>query len=399
MTVRKIKPKENVQKLLIESTCFLSVETEDRYEWLKKPMAHTEGYEHGWGGFDAHGNLCSSMQILPVEMRFNKKSVSAGIAASVATLPEARNKGYIRELFRAVLTDMKENNRIFSFVYPFSYAYYRQFGYEHAYTRFQMEIPMEQLKGYPFPDSIKPYRKGNEFTDFSNIYHSFTKDKNLAIIRDEGQWNEILDRDPHLKREYTYLHYNGQGKADAYLLYKPEEVNGSDGGPLLVQELAWLNKDGLHAMLGFMHGLRTEYESVKWETPNCVDVFSLFPESWDVSISWKAAGMNRVVDLEKALILLEPPASGGSAVIGVNDKFLPWNTGRYQILWENNGISVSKTDLPPDMETDIETMAQLVTGYITPLEASHKKGTVIHTKTEALTALFPKRHLYMMEHY
>ena len=398
MKIRKLKPEENVHKLLLHSTCFLDFEPEDRYEWLKDPMAHSEGYENAWGGFLEDGTLCSCVEYTPLDMQFNNRPVSTGIVSGVATLPEARNKGFVREMLKSIFTEMKDNGQIFSFVYPFSYSYYRKFGYEQSYTRYQAEIPISSMVGYPYPDGVKSYRKGGDFSDFAAVYNAFIRDKNMAILRDSDAWQEILDRDPHLKREYTYLHYSEQGEADAYILYKPEELNG-DGGTLLVQELAWSTPCGLHAMLGFIHGLRTEYENMKWEYPNCVDVFSLFAESWEISIGWTSAGMSRIVDLPKVLELLDAPTANGQVVIDVSDAFLPWNTGKYLIAWEDGKLSVSHTDMPADMETNIEVLTQLVTGYISPTQALAKKGIRIHSKMDNLTALFPKKYMYMMEHY
>ena len=67
--------------------------------------------------------------------------------------------------------------------------------------------------------------------------------------------------------------------------------------------------------------------------------------------------------------------------------------------WENASIKIEKTSQAHDMELDIETLTQLVTGYITPAQATYRKGVAIHSKMEELSALFPLKTLYLMEHF
>jgi hypothetical protein len=53
----------------------------------------------------------------------------------------------------------------------------------------------------------------------------------------------------------------------------------------------------------------------------------------------------------------------------------------------------------PDIETSVETLAQLVTGYLSPEEAMLKKDTAILGTLNGLNSLFPKRQRYIMEKY
>ena len=394
MEVRKLKPEENVRLQLLEHICFVEWAPEDRLAWLKDPLAHADNYEYAWGCFDADGTLLSGVSVMPAQMAMNGRAADMAFTGGVVTLPEARNRGCIKKIYEKAFYAMKEQGIVYSFVYPFSFAFYRKFGYEHAYSRSRASIGMEALGIYPFPDGVRAYVTGGPAGDFKTVYGQFICDKNLAIIRDEKGWAKLLDRDPHARRQFTYIHYAANGP-DAYLLYEPK--TDEDGNTLKIEELVWSDLNGLYAMLGFIYGLNPQYGTVSWEVPECLDVFGLVENSFDVSVKWEHAGMNRVIDAAGALELIEAPVGGGSFVLSVYDKFLPFNSGRYLIEWEAGHLSVKTTDKTPDAETGIETLAQLTAGYLTFPQILNRKNFQIHSKHETLAALFPRKNLFMTE--
>ncbi|MFZ2538742.1 MAG: GNAT family N-acetyltransferase, partial [Oscillospiraceae bacterium] len=63
------------------------------------------------------------------QVYFDGQIVNMSAIGGVATYPEYRNKGAIRECFQKSFEYMEQNNQVLSFMYPFSSSYYRQFGY------------------------------------------------------------------------------------------------------------------------------------------------------------------------------------------------------------------------------------------------------------------------------
>ena len=399
MEIRKLRPEENVHRVLMGSICFGQSDAADRYAMLEKPEDHTDGYDEAWGAFDDDGRLISAMQVTPAQMMMYGKAVKVGLICGVTTLPEARNGRCVRKMFDIIMPLMRDEGMVFSVLYPFSFPFYRKFGYEHAYVRQRATFPIGELEKYPYPDGVKVHDKGGPYEDFAKVYEAFAKDKNLAMVRGKDEWEKLLKRDPHQNREFTYIHYNQAKEPDGYILY--DRIAKGVEGPFLmkIRELAWTDKAGLYAMLGFIHGMRSEYEDISWAVPDGTDVFGLVESPWSVSISLDSMIMNRVMDVPAAISLMEAPLGAGSAVIGVTDAFMPENTGAYRIAWENGNLTVEKTTQAPDMEMDIETLAQLVIGFTTPTQASNRKAVTIHGNMDKLTALFPPRNLYLMEHF
>jgi predicted acetyltransferase len=415
MEVRRIRPEEKVAASLISTVVFLDERGEDYREMLKDPLAHSDGYENIWAAFDDTGKMTAELTVHNFTMRYDGHEVGMGGVGGVGTLPEYRKGGYIRRIFEKALPDMRERGMVFSFLYPFSFAFYRKFGYELCRAHNRIKLPVGTFRNFPFPDGITQYFPGDDIAPYAEIYKVFAQDKNLSIVRDENAWKHFLEKDPYVKKQYTYLHRatmpaggetesrkNTPGKkadippADGYLVFT---VGDDDGNVLDVKELAWTTIDGLKALFGFIGGLSPQFSNFKWSAPSAFTLSSLFPESYDIEIRHSPGGMNRVVNVPKALELLRVPEGAGRVVINVNDKFMPVNSGVYAVEWESGAVSVKTTDRPPDMETDVETLAQLVTGFLTPEQAQYRAGVKIHGNRGALTALFPHKDLYIREYF
>jgi len=398
--IRKLKPEENIQRLLAHSVCFLGSPPQDKEALLKNPEEHTEGHDTSWGAYDETGRQLSQMQVIPAKILINNQPTSAGLICGVTTLPEARNGRLVRKIFEKVMPIMKEEGMVYSMLYPFSFEFYRKFGYEQGYMRPKATFPVSELARYPYPNGMKAHEKGDPCDDFNKVYEAFTRDKNLAIVRGSKEWEEILKRDPYKKREFAYIHYNAKGEPDGYILYKSEKKD-LNYSLLNILELAWTGKPGLEAMLGFIHGLRSEYSDVSWPIPGGFDIFGVgvIPEPGKITYARGSLIMNRIMDVGAALSLMKAPTGSGNVSIFVTDKFIDTNTGIYVVSWEGGNLSVDKTTRPPDMELDVETLVQLNTGYLTPAQVIYRDGVAIHSKMEELSALFVKQDLYQMEYY
>ena len=405
---------------------------------LQDPYAHANNDNEIWAAFDYKGKMCSAVTVTPVTLRINGRDTPTGAIAGVVTRPESRGRGYIGHIMRYAIPNMLANGQVFSLVYPFSFRYYRKFGYEICYPYQQVTIPIEMFNHYPYPSQTEAFSKGDDIAPFMDVYESFTKDRNLSAVRSKEDWTRILNRDPYMDLHFTYLHYDSAGRADSYVFYNPVKENG--GHILQIEECCWRTVYGLHRILGLFGKLSSEYEFVRWNAPNDLDIHALFPEPRSIIWNTQPAGMIRIVDVVGALSRLTAPEGVGSLSIGVTDEFLPENTGVYQIKWESGNLSVSQqNDGEVELDTNIETLAQLITGYTSPHEALYSKSAYdkkdkkdkryekdkIGTESgeykvnnedklkgkikegnrkdktidKKLEQLFPSKHLYMMERY
>ena len=367
-----------------------------------KPEEFEDYKEYTCWGAKQENKLLSSLQTLPYTIRMNGKDVSMAGIGGVITLPEARGNGYVSQIMNKVLPDLYDSGVMFSVLYPFSYEYYRKFGYEMCFIRNNVTIDISLFSSYNYPKTIKEYKPEGSITPFETIYKTFCENRNFAIVRDENAWKKLLKRDPYKKFEFTYLYHNNKNEATAYILYKCD-YDHSNGNSIEIEELCWKEPAGLLGIFGFLGKLSSEYARVKWNVPSNLDVFTMFPDAYDVTWNRKSHGMCRIVNVLEALKTLSAPEGTGKVIIDVNDSSLNINTGKYCVEWFDNKLIVDvekeKSDTEPSISTSIHTLTQLVTGYLTPEEAAYKKDTVIFDSYAELIKLFPRRNLYIKESF
>jgi predicted acetyltransferase len=402
MEIRKLKPEEHIHFSGICQTVFFDIERKDIREMAKKPLEHEEKDSIvRLGVFDEKGKLQSAVRVIPFTMRMNGHNVKMGGLGAVVTRPEARGKGQMNLLMAEAFREMRESGQIFSFLYPFSFRYYRKFGFEMCYAYDKVKIPVKELREYICRVNAAPFEPGDSIVPYEKIYKYFTRERNLSIVRDKEDWTQILERDPYQDLEFTYLFHDAAGRAVAYILYDAEQ-DDDDGNRLIIKECCWITPEAFHMVLGFLAKLGAEFEYVLWNAPSDINICTLFPEGFDLEWKRESAGMNRIVDVAAALSVLKAPERSGRVAIGVTDNFLTENTGTYAVEWENGAITVEKigdVGPMPDIETSVETLSQLVTGYITPEAAMYKKDTAVLGSLAGLNKLFQYRNLYIMERY
>ncbi|MCL1845654.1 MAG: GNAT family N-acetyltransferase [Defluviitaleaceae bacterium] len=398
MEIRELKPSEHKDFHQICQTVFFDIDRDE----FEKP-ADDENVRIG--AFDAQGKLQAALMVLPYVMRMNGRDVKMGGLGAVVSRPETRGQGHMPALMRAAFDVMRKNGQIFSFLYPFSFAYYRKFGYEMCFAHNRLKIPVSQLGAYkrevgcgqmsPDTAAVK-IESASDTRRLKKIYEHFTREQNLAIVRSDAAWEKFLDRDACRDLEFSYLFSDDTGQDVAYILYGVER-DDDDGNRLIVEECCWVSPQCLHMVLGFLARLGAEFEYVIWNAPTDFDV--LFPEAFDVERRVEVKGMNRILDIPAALETLRAPDGIGRVTLGVTDDFLQENTGVYAVEWGDGAVSAKKIDATDatDFSTSVQTLAQLVTGYITPEIAALKKDTAVNGAGAELSALFIKRNQFITE--
>src|SRR5690606_42039566 len=85
-------------------------------------------------GIYQQNELESQMLVLPLEVLFHGETMSMGGISYVSSYPETRGMGNIKKLFTASLDHMNREGMVLSYLDPFSYPFYRKFGYEVAFN-------------------------------------------------------------------------------------------------------------------------------------------------------------------------------------------------------------------------------------------------------------------------
>jgi predicted acetyltransferase len=397
MQVRPITQAEHERAQHVKSTAFLRVSQDISPEdtsWRQIRAA-----------FDDDGTMMSCVHDMPFVSQLNGHMVGMCGIGGVASLPEYRRRGSIRAIMQHILDDAYARGDVLSTLYPFSFAYYRKFGYEVAQAINAVTIPMSQMAHYAPFGTARAFAAGDDLAPFQAVYAQFIKGRNLACDRDDAQtgrplWHSWLGSKfvPGKIREYAYLWRDTDGTPGAYALVCPQ--GQGDDTAFEVYDYAFVSPRAFRGLMGFLRLLDGQASSIRIRLPEDMAPHTLFPQPYDITVSGQPRGMVRLVHVEKALHTLAAPGLTGEVVLGVQDDMLPQNSGAWLLSLEDGHAYVQKTDKASVFNLNIGLLSQLVCGTL-----SFEQATYLHDfsldeeQTAFLTRVFPKRKQLLIERF
>jgi predicted acetyltransferase len=296
------------------------------------------------------------------------------------------------------MEEMYDEGYVFSFLYPFSYSYYRKFGYEFNMSIVQCTLPFSALSHFRQTGKVELLLSYTDPSCIKSVYEQYIQGKNLALDW-QSHWSRFHKNDPYSSNVYLYVWYDGEDNAKGYLQYTIDRSDMNSVKPdMRLREIVWLNGDAFRGMMAFLNGFASQFRNLIFVIPEHEDISLYFSEQGDIQQQIRIHGCNRVVHVKKALELMKTPAGRGKAVIEVRDDFFPKNTDRYLIEWENGEkMVIAGRKEEADLICSVHHLSQLITGYrsITQLQTA---GCVeVRCEPGLLDSLFPRKALYILD--
>ena len=208
MKVRKLQGEERFAAYLTAVYCF-HMRVDDVEEKRERQL---NAKVEDWGAFDDNDTLMARIINNHFDFYLDGTAVKAGGIGAVATLPEYRNSGAIREIFKELLPEAYRNGEVISALYPFKHEFYRKFGYETlpSWNKYTMKPGL--LCRYRFDGEVCKWNMGDPVTDFMTVFNTFAPKYNLAATRTEEKMLEHLQVEkPYIDRKFSYvLKQNGE---------------------------------------------------------------------------------------------------------------------------------------------------------------------------------------------
>ncbi|PKM62736.1 MAG: hypothetical protein CVU97_03765 [Firmicutes bacterium HGW-Firmicutes-21] len=323
-------------------------------------------------------------------MYYGNILTAAGIAG-VSTLPEYRRFGCIRQIFGYIFDSGKKHGWDTSFLYPFSYRYYRKFGYERVLQHKTLKVPFTALTAIPRNDKAVLYKSKEQLPELLGLYNSFAKEYNVCFYRDNGKY--FCDT-PYKTGKYTYIWYNGD-KPSSYATLTAE------GNTLNISELVWLDRDAILGIIGFLRMYEGQYESLNFTTLDKNNPLDLLLDI-DRSSSYGLYDgiMGRAIDIKKLLSLYPFPNEAGSLVIEVTGDFIVDNNGFYHIKYGGGAASLTrKKQAKSDITLSICSLSKLLFGDTVEDGIDFLPDTVIHSKKDIIKRIFTPHKIIQLERF
>lgn len=328
------------------------------------PPGHGEAFvekvftsENCLGSFDGD-KLTALLYIYPYDIFYHGESVPMGGIGAVSTLPEYRHCKCAANMLIKSLKVMRDRGHVFSALAPFSYPFYRKFGWELGFETKKYRIPIDYLKGlgtgkgdfYPVTlDHIKSLGK---------LYQGFVSKYNGTIDRQRRDWEARLGVLGE-NRNYGYGYGLSQEDLKGYILYSINE------GVFSVGEMVYDSLESKLELLRFVYYHSAQVKEMVWEAP-MDDQTQLLLDNPRVEQVIVPGMMIRVIDVKKLLETYKYPSSyNGSFTIKVEDKWAPWNDGIFRLSIEEGIARVEgELDESADVECSIQSFSQIALGYI-----------------------------------
>ncbi|MFP4628596.1 MAG: enhanced intracellular survival protein Eis [Halobacteriales archaeon] len=337
---------------------------------------------HHWFGADVRGR------------RLDTPGLSA-----VATPPEFRRRGHVRELLAHCLEEYHERGSHLSLLWPFKHAFYRDLGWERAYRYVAYELDPGALLGVAERDRGTMHPADDPpLDDLDAIYRAATAGLDLAVDRSASWWrHRVLDGwagEPHL-----YVWRDDADDARGYVVFRIER-EGSDR-ELLVDDLAAGDPEAFRQVWRFLANHDSQVARIRAHAPADAALLDHLATRDGVEVTLREGIMARLVDARRTLSALAyPEAAAGSVVLGVRDDLVDWHDEPLHLEVTAGGADCEPTDADPDAVADVATLSALAVGArpagaLAAADRLEADPAVVET----LEALFPPRRSFCQDFF
>ncbi|MDG0810997.1 GNAT family N-acetyltransferase [Cohnella rhizosphaerae] len=310
--------------------------------------------EEHLGAFDEQGKLLSALMLLPFRVWVNGVSVKMGGIASVATWPEARRHGCVSRLLSVSLKKMREQGQTVSMLHPFSFAFYRKFGWEMT-----SELKKYELEPRHFPS--KRHTPGSveriapNTAAVAELYAKAASRYTGMLDRDEEWWTRKRWTMPGL----LALYRNEAGEPEGYVHYQVENR------VMTVLEWVSVTEKARSGLWEFVGNHDSMIERLKMTVP-MDDPLPFLVADPRFKQETHPYFMTRIVDAE-AFLSQYRFASGPEETLSLRlqDAHAPWNDGAFLLSIGTDGkaaLSRAEADPAATVTMDIQSLAALLLG-------------------------------------
>ncbi|WP_142333815.1 GNAT family N-acetyltransferase [Bacillus cereus] len=302
-------------------------------------------------------DLAAKIHLIPFHIYIGKEKFKMGGVAGVATYPEYRRSGYVKELLQHSLQTMKKDGYTVSMLHPFAVSFYRKYGWElcaNLVTCHMIKsdlVMKKQVNG-----TVKRFNKENHPEEVEKLYEVFAERFSGMLVREKNWWLQAVYDDLTLA-----IYYDENKRAAGYMLYKIENYK------MTVEEFVPLHNEARNGLWNFI----CQHDSMIKELEMTVSeneplLYSL--QEPRVKTEIKPYFMGRIVDVEQFLKQYELNWNNvqQEVILHITDAFAPWNNVTVRLA--NHEITIVEETTEKGIKLDINALSAIMFGYKRPLE-------------------------------
>lgn len=301
---------------------------------------------------------------------------------------------------QAALGDMYADGYDFSYLYPFSTAYYRQFGYECCVQKLVVSVRLDLLPPQKFNGALRLAEAGNPMTEAIRAVDAcWERQYNMMVQHRLSDYRWTEEQDPAVKQAFTYVCFAPDGTPRAYTTFTKEDQ--SDGRNLVCRRFCFADREGFAGLMTLFKSLSADHRLAKFSLPASQAMQYLLPE-WSMGAavcSLQPAGMVRVINAES--VLKKAAYIGdGSAVLRIRDPQIPENDRTFAVHFaQGQAASVEASREEPDGVLSISAFSALITGVCDFQDAAEWMDGLEVRRPEALSQVFYRKPMMIVDYF
>ncbi|WP_220788129.1 GNAT family N-acetyltransferase [Bacillus paramobilis] len=335
-------------------------------------------------------DLAAKLHVIPFHIYIGKEKFKMGGVAGVATYPEYRRSGYVKELLLHSLQTMKKDGYTVSMLHPFAVSFYRKYGWELCANLLVCQMTKSDLVMKKQVNGIvKRFDKENHSEEVEKIYEVFAERFSGMLVRDKKWWLQAVYDDLTLA-----IYYDKNKTAAGYMLYKIEN------NKMTVEEFVPLHNEARNGLWNFIcqhDSMIKELEMTISENEPLLYTLQM-PR---VKAEIKPYFMGRIVDVEQFLKQFELNWNNvqQEVILHITDSFAPWNNVSVRLA--NREITIMKEEtIDKGIKLDINALSTIMFGYKRPLELNELEFiTGSEEEIQAFENIVPVRKAFIYDFF
>ncbi len=326
---------------------------------------------------------CASTALFCIRgMRFSGKFIPTMTVADVSTLPEYRNQGLVRGIFYEAHARAREYGACVALLHPFSFDFYRQFGYEKISDTVSASFEINKLsRSVPETNFIPIEEK--YYDGIITLFRDFSKNRNLMLDR--------YDISSFLRK-----------RAEAHILLKENEPCGyitfekdTKKSLITVSEIVFKGEAELMTLISHLGQYSEKFSTVTISDLEPIPELYSFCDAIGARYESRGDLAARILDTEALLRMNDYPDEHGEFTLCVKDS-LPTVAGVFRVVYGDKNCSVERIN--DENEADITANAPQLLRRIFGCDDS-TDGIAIRNHKDDFLRAFPKRINGLFEHF
>ncbi|SFS68937.1 enhanced intracellular survival protein Eis [Paenibacillus sp. BC26] len=357
--IRTIRQEEAGQSLSLTQAAFAVrfSESDIQVRLAKSNMEHFLGYF-------AEEQLAAQLAVLPLTIYVQGEALAMGGIAHVASYPEMRRQGMVSKLLVRSLEMMRANGQTVSMLNPFSYSFYRKYGWEYFSTQIVNTLDMAVVPKFASAAGVVKRLSAEDWNTADLVYDQYARAAyNGMLRRDEKWWRQhVFNR----KLGNLAVYYDTDGVPTGYMLYdiKDRFMN--------IHELVHLDHSARNGLWQFISNHDSIVTRLKFTAPKD-DPFLFAMAEPKLQQETVSNFMIRIVDVEAFVRHYRFAGESAKLIVRITDDHAEWNRGVWELTVNDNGRAEAAhlEDSSSDGVTcDIQTLSTMLIGCQRPAQLS-----------------------------